>query len=177
MRKLTIMAVSLLLTFNSCTTSSSSSTSATPSASDSSTFTLSFNGKTYHGAQGLALNSSGAVTAYLPATGVQMAAQTSVTSTGAVCVISSTVLNNYIFSLQVQARGGTTAIGSDTSITGTTAYTFTDMAAGNVIYTIGDNSTVNVTESDAHWVAGTMNLNLSLSGTPYTATGSFKIYH
>lgn len=163
----------------SCSSGSTSSTTTTPTsaATDSSIFTLTFNGKTYHGAQGLTLNSSGAVTAYFPASGVVMSAQTGVAGTTANCVVSSTILNNYMFSMQAWARGRTVALGSDTILAGTTAYSFTDIAAGNANYTVDSNSIINVTQSDAHWVAGTMNLNLTQGSSHYTATGNFKIYH
>jgi len=172
-----LLAASLLLSIYSCSPSGSSSTTVTPVATDSSTFTLTFNGKTFHGAQGLTIDGSGAVTAYSPATGIQMAAQTFVTGTGTTCVISSSQTSNYLFSLQAVAIGRNTAIGPDTGFTATGAYTFTDATAGNIVYTVDSTSIVNITQSDAHWVAGSLNLNLTQGSNHYNASGNFKIYH
>lgn len=179
MKKSILLLMAISTAIFSCTTSSSTtgSTTTAPTATDSSTFTLTFNGKTYHGAQGLVLNSSGVASAYLPSTGsVLMSAQTFVTNNSTSCVVTSNVLSNYLFSLQAMAIGRTNPLGIDTGMTSSGAYKFTDVAAGNLVYMVDSNSTINITQSDAHWVAGTMNLKLTQSSSHYTATGNFKIY-
>jgi|GEM_PF-3032353 len=179
MKQLTIIAAGLLLTISSCTTSGSGSgTSVTPTTS--STFNITYNGKTYHLAS----------TATVPLTIVNA---TTFSSTSPSTGIMTWDINAVASNSHIQCNIGgikftdvSTAVGTYKAGCGggTTLSTLnlTDYDDGGKMYqtdcTGADTtSTVTVTSSTSTECKGTFNVILSYSGHYYPATGDFDYHH
>ena len=177
MRQIAIIAAGLLLTISSCTTSGSGSgTSVTPATS--STFNITYNGKTYH------LTS----TTTAPITVVTAMTNSSSATGTTFWTASAGASNNHI---QCSIGGGKfTDLSNATGVYkggcggGTTysALNLTDLDDGNKRYETDctghdTTSTLTITTSNATEVKGTFNVILTYNGNYYPATGDFDYKH
>jgi hypothetical protein len=176
MKKL-IMAVSLLTILNACHTSSSS-TSVTPSA-PTSTFNITYNGKTYHltsSAPGtVPVTVISAITGSSSSPVAEWTVSTGATDSHIQCTFGGAKFNNMSTAI------GTYRSGCGSGVTISSLYLL-DKDDGNKTYETDctghdSTSTLTVTVASATECKGTFNVILSYNGNYYPATGDFDYKH
>lgn len=177
-KRIQSIALSLLVALSSCHTSSSSSTSVTP-ATPTSTFNITYNGKTYH------LTSSAPGT--VPATVISAitASSSSPAQWGATLVAQNSHIQCSFMAEKVTnlstAIGTYNEVGCGGGVTHSTL-NLTDMDDGNKRYETdctGHDTTgsITITVSNSSECKGTFSLTLSYNGNYYPATGDFDYKH